>query len=232
MSLIQLDTENADRNLTSSVTCLTHTPTVAAWCVGEIRLGDGVKNLSGAGGNFELVVTVAGQTIQPSPQIINFGAEVRSTVWTVAFPVRANEEVILKIKSPNAADSDVDVVAYLHDITGALPAALPGAVSGLPINDASTAYTPKGMIDKLNNICLEGTVNDAGASTTVFITTLTGLGVNQILKCLVAFTSGALQGISRPITGYVTATGQITVTDPFPTAPANGVSLKVLGYYG
>ena len=232
MALYQLDTENADKNLTTSVAVLTHTPTVAAYCVGLIKLGDGAKNLSGAGGNFECVITVGGQTVQPSPQIINFGTEVRSAIWTVSFGCVANDEVIIKVKSPNAADSDVDVTAYLYDLSYGLPAALPGAVSGLPINDASTAYTPKGVIDKLNDICLIGTINDAGASTTVFITTLVGLGADQILKCMVAFTSGALQSVSRPITGYVTGTGAITVTDPLPTAPANGVGIKVLGYYG
>ena len=90
----------------------------------------------------------------------------------------------------------------------------------------------KTLIDALSNVCLTGTINDAGASTTVFVTTVTGKGNDQLLKCLIAFTSGALQGVSRPITDYDSSTGTVTVTDPFPTAPANGASFKILGYAG
>ncbi len=117
--LIQLDTENADRNITSSITVLTHTPDadIATWCQGFVLLGDGNKDLDGTGGIFELVITVGGQTIQPSPQSITFGTEGRSAVWSTPFPVHANAEVIMKVKSPNAADSDVDVTAYLYDLS-------------------------------------------------------------------------------------------------------------------
>lgn len=113
--LSQLDTENADLNLTSLITVLTHTPSVMKLCRGHIKLGDGSKNLDGSGGDFEFTISIGGQTIQPNPQTITFGTEVRSAVWTVDFMVPANEEVILKVKSPNA-DVDVDVTAYLYDI--------------------------------------------------------------------------------------------------------------------
>lgn len=113
----QLDTENADLDLTSMVTVLTDTPDASnpRLCIGYIALGDGVKDLDGTGGTFELVVTVGGQTVQPSPQEVSFGTEVRSGVWTAPFPVPANTEVILRVQSPNAADTDVDVTAYLYD---------------------------------------------------------------------------------------------------------------------
>lgn len=117
--LVQLDTENADRNITALITVLTHTPSAAnpMRCQGIVYLGDGVKNLSGAGGDFQLVITVGGQTVQPSPQTITFSTAVRATVFTTDFPVPANAEVILRVKSPNIADSDVDVTAYLYDTT-------------------------------------------------------------------------------------------------------------------
>jgi hypothetical protein len=137
IALKELDTENADRDIkTASITVLTHTPTINSMCMGYIKLGDGTKNLDGTGGDFKFVVTVGGQTVQPSPQIIAFGTEVRSAVWTTMFPVPANAEVILKVLSPNAADSDVDVTAYLYDCTYALPAAAYDAAGGLPISDA------------------------------------------------------------------------------------------------
>lgn len=119
MAIIQLDSENADRDLTSSVIVLTDTPsaTLDMLCQGYVAFGDGTKDLDGAGGNFELVVTVGGQTVQPSPQMINFGTEIRSGIWTTVFPVPANQEVILSIESPNAADNDVDTTAYLFDVS-------------------------------------------------------------------------------------------------------------------
>ena len=118
MATDQLDKENADRNLTSQVTVLTHTPNAAAPSMvqGMVALGDGSKNLDGSGGLFEFTITIAGQTVQGDPQQIQFSTAVRSSVWTVPFPVPANTAVILKAKSPNAADSDVDTTAYLYGV--------------------------------------------------------------------------------------------------------------------
>jgi hypothetical protein len=113
--------------------------------------GDGTKNLDGTGGNFELTITVGGNTIQPDPQTIAFSTAVRAGVWTTEFPVPANAEVVLKAKSPNAGDSDVDVTAYLYQVdkvdvlawnsvklatTNPLPNAAADAAGGLVISDA------------------------------------------------------------------------------------------------
>lgn len=118
MPLTQLDSENADRDLTAIVTVLTHTPSASAalWCQGLVLLGDGAKDLDGTGGNFELTVIVGGRTIQPNPQKVKFDTAISSGAWTTVFPVPANAEVILRIKSPNAADTDVDATAYLYDV--------------------------------------------------------------------------------------------------------------------
>jgi hypothetical protein len=118
MALILLDTENADYDLTTEQTVLGHTPsaTLNMWCQGYIELGDGTKDLDGSGGNFELAILNGGQSIQPRPQTIAFSTHVRAAIWTDPFPVPANKNVLLKIKSPNAGDTDVDVTAYLFDI--------------------------------------------------------------------------------------------------------------------
>lgn len=122
----QLDSENADRNLTSLVTVLTHTPdaSVPTLCQGLIFLGDGTKNLDGTGGEFEVTVTVGGQTLQPNPQVIEFDTAVRATIFTTAFPVPANAQVIMRVLSPNGADTDVDVTAYLYEVSSLQPATL------------------------------------------------------------------------------------------------------------
>ena len=120
--LTQLDTENADRDLTAAITVLTDTPDASnpMHCQAYVKLGDGAKNLDGTGGLFEMTVTVGGQTVQPSPWTETFSTAVRSSMWTGVFPVPANEEVVVQIKSPNAGDTDVDVTAYLYDVHGAV----------------------------------------------------------------------------------------------------------------
>jgi hypothetical protein len=134
MALKELYQESADHDIkTASHAVLTHTPTVAAMCIALIKLGDGAKNLSATGGAFQLVITVGGQTVQPSPQSITFSTAVRAAVWTTPFAVPANDEVIISILSPNAADADVHVTASLFDMTYAQPAAIAGAADGLVV---------------------------------------------------------------------------------------------------
>jgi len=154
--LIELDTENADRDLTSSVTVLTDTPNASSpmMCQGLIMLGDGSKDLSGTGGDFEFVITVNGQTVQPSPQVVNFSTDIRASVWTGAFPVPANVEVVIKVKSPNAADSDVDVTAYLYDLMPVGDAS--GRVDlgewlGTAVTVSATTAKPQVDVDSINN---------------------------------------------------------------------------------
>jgi hypothetical protein len=118
MLVTRLDTENADRDLTTYVTCLTHTPDASkhTYCQAVIKLGDGTKNLDGSGGDFLVKVTVGGQTVQPSPFTVTFSTDVRAVFFTMPFMVPANNEVVVQVQSPNAGDSDVDVTADLYDI--------------------------------------------------------------------------------------------------------------------
>jgi len=120
----QLDTENGDYDLTGVQTVLTHTPDAAnpTLCLGYVALGDGTLNLDGTGGDFELTVSIGGQIAQPGPQTVTFGTDVRAAAFTALFPVPANTEVLLRVKSPNGADTDVDVTATLYAVgpTGAL----------------------------------------------------------------------------------------------------------------
>jgi len=159
--ITQLDTENADRDLTSLVTVLTDTPDASnpMICQGLVLFGDGAKDLDGTGGTFELVITVGGQTVQPSPQEVEFGTEVRSSVWTTPFPVPANMEVIMRVKSPNAGDNDVDVTAYLYDIS-AHPSLVQNHLDHLLAADYDPSSKP-GVATALLNEIVE---NDGGVS--------------------------------------------------------------------
>ena len=118
MPLILEDTETADRDLTSAVTVLTHTPSAVEhlMCIAYISLGDGSKNLDGSGGSFEVTIQIGSQTVQPSPQTITFSTAVRSQVWTTVFPVPETVQVLIKVKSPNGADTDVGVIARLYTV--------------------------------------------------------------------------------------------------------------------
>jgi hypothetical protein len=212
--VIQLNTENADRNLTSLVTVLTHTPDASnpVLCQGLVVLGDGTKNLDGTGGDFSLVITVGGQTIQPSPQVVTFGTEVRSAVWTTPFPVPANAEVILRVLSPNGADTDVDVTAYLFDLETLPGDAVPRfrrAVKGITLGTC-----------------------DAGGSTTSIVTSSldpAAAVTDQFKGKIVTFaedtTTANLRGQSTDITGS-TAAGVLTVT-ALTTAPASGDTFSI-----
>lgn len=153
--IVQLDTENADRNLTALVTCLTHTPsaTQAMWCQGLVKLGDGAKNLDGSGGNFQAVVTVGGNTLQPAPQVVNFGTAVRAALMTAPFLVPANDAVTLAVKSPNGADTDVDATAYLYEVAPVLVSS--GKVT-VGTNDDKTGYALTAAYDDAKNAAQPG----------------------------------------------------------------------------
>lgn len=110
-----LDAENADLDITSSVAVLTHTPdpTGARVCHAAIFLGDGTKDLDASGGNFEVSITIDGVLWGGSADISTVGTEARVVIQTNEFIVPATQEVIVKVLSPNAADTDVDVTCYL-----------------------------------------------------------------------------------------------------------------------
>ena len=117
--ILQLDSENADYDLTSLQTVLTHTPDAERprRCQVHVALGDGAKNLDGTGGLFELTVSIGSQVVQPSSQEIEFEAgPPRAAIDSQPFMVPANAAVLVKVLSPNAADSDVDVTATLYDL--------------------------------------------------------------------------------------------------------------------
>jgi len=119
MAINLLDSENADRDLTSQVTVLTDTPSTSVdiLCQGLVFFGDGVKDLDGSGGPFEMTITIGGQTVEPDPQVVWFSTAVRSAVFTKIIPVPTNDEVIIKTKSPSTGDVDVDITAYLFNLS-------------------------------------------------------------------------------------------------------------------
>jgi hypothetical protein len=75
---------------------------------------------------------------------------------------------------------------------------------------------------KEGTISAESTVNDAGASTTVFITALTEDTDNHYIDVSVVFIDGALKGQSRPVLSYNGTTKAITLDEALTEAPGDG----------
>lgn len=70
------------------------------------------------------------------------------------------------------------------------------------------------------------TVNDASATATSFVTTLTGTA-GRYNDQVIVFTSGATQGQARPIANLA-ADGTITVDEALTTAPTNGATFNII----
>lgn len=216
--LTLLDTENADRNLTSQVTVLTHTPDAInhRFCIGMVEFGDGTKNLNGAGGDFELTIVVGGQTIQPDPQKITFSTAVRAAVWTTPFPVPANAQVLLKAKSPNAGDTDVDVTARLYDAASADIRAVagdPGRVTQLSHVLDGVYWAP--VVDDVANSASTFEL-DISSSDDYFHDAQGGAWLTFV-------NPGSFNyGLTRRITDYNNTTHFVTVEPAFPNEPTEG----------
>lgn len=114
------------------------------------------------------------------------------------------------------------------DIPGRLPAALSGGKMD-SVADVTAISGDTTAADKLE-AALDGTVtatvNDAGATTTAFITTLTSAVDDFYNGRIITFNTGALAGQQREITDYVGATKTVTVA-ALTSAPANGVAFTV-----
>lgn len=120
MSITQLASNTADFNLNAAAaTVLSATPhaTLPKLCQILVELGNGTKDLDGSGGDFELTIVVGSQVVQPGPQTIAFGTDVRAAVLSAVFAVPANEQLDVKVKSPNAADTDVTATTRLFDLS-------------------------------------------------------------------------------------------------------------------
>ena len=81
-----------------------------------IYLGDGIDDLDGTGGEFELTMILDGQTVQPDPQLVWFSTAPRASVFTEQFPLYVGGTVTFKIKSPNVADTSVMVHACIIEV--------------------------------------------------------------------------------------------------------------------
>ncbi len=143
----QLYTQNDDYDITSQINVLTGIPDVSVptLCQGLLILGDGVDDLSGDGGDYEITVNIGSQVLEPDPQTIAFSTGLRSSLFTSAFPVPANTEVQIGIKSPNASDSGVDITSYLYEVSALQPVVLGRQLAVESDNTIASSVT--GIVD-------------------------------------------------------------------------------------
>jgi len=93
----------------------------------------------------------------------------------------------------------------------------------------TTAGTFGKLLDILrkSNLTVDGAIVDVSPSTTAFNTDLTA-PTSTYQHRLLLFTSGALEGMSRPIDGYNQTNGAITMQEAFSLTPSNGDEFIIL----
>lgn len=69
---------------------------------------------------------------------------------------------------------------------------------------------------------VSGAIDDASATTTSFITDLTGIQLDHYADQTLLFTTGNLAGMSRSVLAYNESTKLVTIEEALPEAPANG----------
>jgi hypothetical protein len=93
---------------------------------------------------------------------------------------------------------------------------------------ADNCYSPALNRVKTDMVYTNAAVNDASATTTSFVTTITILPTGALNDLLISFTSGALIGQTKPIASYDTSTDTITVSEPFTEAPGDGDTFDII----
>ena len=78
---------------------------------------------------------------------------------------------------------------------------------------------------------IDATVNDAAASTTTFITTLSSSVDDFYNDSMLVFTDGALAGQVRAIYDYIGATKTIILEEALTSAPVNGVAFAIVSLH-
>lgn len=115
----------------------------------------------------------------------------------------------------------VDLDATAHQMPGTF---------GATIGDRGSELLSLYQLAKYNYdgvVAYSGTVNDISPTAGAFNTGLTQVD-NFWNDSLLSFTSGSLQGQTKPVTTYVNANGRFTFDEPFTSAPANGDNFTII----
>lgn len=97
-----------------------------------------------------------------------------------------------------------------------------------PVSGTVYIVHPRVGLPPLSNAFIQAEVDDVSASATSFDTNLTDAD-GFYDGSYVLILDGALAGLARPVSAYLQANGNITVSTPFPSAPADGVRFAIIG---
>ena len=161
-------------------------------------------------------------------------------------------DAVAEIQSGLASQASVDTIqSDTNDIQTRLPAALESGRIAAVLDSASTAALVDLIWDEpltgaTHNVAtssgkrlrqttafqqIDATVNDAAASTTTFITTLSSSVDNFYNDSMLVFTDGALAGQVRAIYDYIGATKTIILEEALTSAPVNGVAFTIVSLH-
>jgi len=233
-----IEQQNGDYNLTTAVSIYNKTATADGQWLLDIRAGDGTKDLNTAVGTLTLAVTIGGATLNGGAvSVAKDAAVLRAVMFTPQIFVANGDAVTVTLLSTSASDTDVDVTVtprllWTNVETIKAQALVCGATVTIlaSVGTAATSTTQTGDVANLLLALVPTTaaVNDAAASTTVFVTTLAS-SVNDFYKGqAVVFTSGALAGQLGQIKSYVGSSKTVTLQSALTSAPVNAVTFSIV----
>lgn len=128
--------------------------------------------------------------------------------------------------APSTAAALATAQADLDTLTGSDGATLATSQPNYAVSTFDVT-SDRVLLDKTDAMRVTGSVNDASATTTVFVTNLSEATDDHYIGRTVIFTSGALLGQASDITDYTGSTKTLTVT-ALTEAPANGVTFEIV----
>lgn len=144
-------------------------------------------------------------------------------------------DVVARVTLVDTCSVNTDMRGTNGAYTGTPPTV--GQIADAVYDEAYSGHTAAGTYGKLfdtirkSNLNVEGQVADVAATTTQFATNLTAPTTTYQHRLLV-FTSGALNGLSRPIKDYTLSGGVGVLTfeasEAWPSVPQNGATFEVL----
>jgi len=130
---------------------------------------------------------------------------------------------IPEVKVASIADNAVNASSLATDAVTEIQSGLATQTTANTIANDTTMIREVSEASRI----LKSTVNDFAATSTSFSTNASGVD-NAWVDALIVFTSGNLDGQSKPISSFVDAGGVVTVSEAFTEAPANGDSFSIM----
>lgn len=213
---------------------------IAAGAKSVVIMLKGATNMSPCVIEIELTANDNQVALPANSSLLSIDASGRVDAIKIAGTTQTAGDLVGILGALNTAASSGDpgttttLVAYLKQLINTLEgsAGIPTfPAAAAPANTVSIAEALNYIVSRLLVGIAIGTVNDAAATTTSCILDSGMSSVNDNYRNQsITFTSGTLNKVTRRITSYVGATRTATWDPALPSAPANGVSVEILGF--